>query len=134
MNVYAKGRTRKLVFTASVWRWFRKEFTVSRLTVTALFVALCFGALLLAVPSLAGPTRAYSLTDCEGGAFSTEEDFMMTEGEPADGNPYISDGDLLSFNGDVCARNVDLLSKFYAAAPPPADLGLDAADVLNITY
>jgi hypothetical protein len=46
-----------------------------------------------------------NLKACEGGAFSTEEDFMMTRGEPFDGNPYISDGDALSPNGEVCARN-----------------------------
>ncbi len=82
----------------------------------------------------------YSLIDqgnvpaaCEDGAFSTEEDFMMTEGEPFDGNPYVSDGDLLSFTGEVCARNADLLDIFYPNDDPPADLGLDAVDILNIT-
>jgi hypothetical protein len=132
MNANIKNQPRDFVRAASMWRWFRKEFAVSRLIVALLLVALCFGVVFVAVPSLAGPRRAYALEDCERGAFSTEEDFMMMEGEPADGNPYISDGDLLSFNGSVCARNADLLSSFYAASAPPADLGLDAADILNV--
>ncbi|MBI1296134.1 hypothetical protein GC175_14365 [bacterium] len=69
---------------------------------------------------------------CRLGAFSTEEDFQMQDSEPYDGNPYISDGDVLSLDGEVCARNRDLLSPFFAAAAPP-DLGLDALDILNVT-
>lgn len=53
---------------------------------------------------------------------------MMTRGEPYDGNPYISDGDLLSITGDVCARNADLLRAFDVRP----DLGLDGVDVLDI--
>lgn len=68
---------------------------------------------------------------CATGAFSTEEDFIMTKGEPFDGNPYISDGDMLSFNGQVCMRNHHLLAAWFAAAPGP-DLGLDALDILDI--
>lgn len=133
MNAYTKNRTRDFGFAASVWHWFRKNSAVSRLIVALVLVALCFAILLLAVPSVASPNQAYALEACERGAFSTEEDFLMTEGEPPDGNPYISDGDLLSFSGDVCARNADLLSSFYAASAPPADLGLDAVDILSAT-
>ncbi len=60
-------------------------------------------------------------------AFSTEEDFVTHGPEPADGNPYISDGDLLGDNCIVCARNLDLLMPFDVTV----DLGLDAVDVIN---
>jgi hypothetical protein len=60
-------------------------------------------------------------------AFSTEEDFVTHGPEPADGNPYISDGDLLGKSCIVCARNVDLLMPFDVTV----DLGLDAADVID---
>ncbi|RME82237.1 MAG: hypothetical protein D6775_11445 [Caldilineae bacterium] len=73
----------------------------------------------------------YPLSNCTRGAFSTEEDFMMKESEPYDGNPYISDGDLLSPLGLVCARNRDLLMAFNPAGVAPVDLGLDAVDILN---
>lgn len=107
---------------------------MSRLMTYLALVALVAGAGVLLGPSVAGAGRlqANPLNACTGGAFSTEEDFMMMKGEPADGNPYISDGDLLSFDGQVCARNAELLANHYAAAPPPADLGLDAADILDI--
>lgn len=64
---------------------------------------------------------------CRQGAFSTEEDFRMLRGEPFDGNPYISDGDLLSPNGQVCARNRDLLNRFDISV----DLGLDAVHIIR---
>ena len=64
------------------------------------------------LPALAQVAPFKNLKACEGGAFSTEEDFMMMRGEPFDGNPYISDGDLLSPGGDVCARNAELLQRF----------------------
>jgi len=66
---------------------------------------------------------------CQWLAFSVEEDFVMTDGEPPDGNPYISDGDLLSWRATICARNAELLNLFDV----PADLGLDAADVITTT-
>ncbi len=67
---------------------------------------------------------------CAGGGFSTEEDFMARDIKPFDGNLYISDGDLLSFDGQVCMRNHDLTAAWFAGAPGP-DLGLDALDVLD---
>ncbi|NOZ27176.1 MAG: hypothetical protein GXP39_03865 [Chloroflexi bacterium] len=79
----------------------------------------------------AAQKSSYPLDNCRMGAFSTEEDFVMQEGEPYDGNPYISDGDVLNSAGNVCARNADLLAAFYATAAAP-DLGLDALDILNI--
>ncbi|MCL7453658.1 MAG: hypothetical protein M8467_11495 [Anaerolineae bacterium] len=68
-------------------------------------------------------------------AFSTEEDFITQGPEPADGNPIISDGDLLALATDdagnvsciLCARNADLLQNFDLVA----DLGLDAVDVVD---
>ena len=90
---------------------------------------LVLGMLVLSPVALG--QRAYPLENCRTGAFSTEEDFMMTRGEPYDGNPYISDGDLLSPSGQLCARNADLLVNFNPAGVAPADLGLDAIDILN---
>jgi hypothetical protein len=68
-------------------------------------------------------------------AFSTEEDFVTQGPEPPDGNPIISDGDLLALETDVagnvscilCARNAQLLQNFGLVA----DLGLDAVDVID---
>jgi hypothetical protein len=71
---------------------------------------------------------------CQGLVFSTEEDFVTRGPEPPDGNPIISDGDLLSlpdFPGTgrvtVCARNHELLRIFEIRV----DLGLDAVDVIE---
>jgi len=86
---------------------------------------------MLALSPVAFGQRTYPLENCRAGAFSTEEDFMMTEGEPYDGNPYISDGDLLSPSGQLCARNADLLVNFNPAGVAAADLGLDAIDILD---
>lgn len=69
-----------------------------------------------------------ALQNCRNGGFSTEEDFVSYALEPPDSNPIISDGDLLSANGRVCARNADLLAVFE----PGADLGLDAVDIINV--
>ena len=44
--------------------------------------------------------------------FSTEEDFVTQGPEPADGNPIISDGDLLGPGCVVFARNHKLLTAF----------------------
>ena len=71
------------------------------------------------------------LMRCRNGGFSTEEDFMMRRGEPSDGSPWISDGDLLSRDGFVCARNADLLKVFWEGEFPPQDLGLDAVDIID---
>ncbi len=97
------------------------------LAVTLLLVVV--GMLILSPVALG--QRTYPLENCLSGAFSTEEDFMMIEGEPYDGNPYISDGDLLSPSGQLCARNADLLVKFNPIGIAAADLGLDAADILE---
>ncbi|MGD8519274.1 MAG: hypothetical protein PVG54_20075, partial [Anaerolineae bacterium] len=78
-----------------------------------------------------------ALANCQELAFSTEEDFVTKGPEPADGNPIISDGDLLGITHSptgaptcaICARNADLLEGTFDVS---FDLGLDAADVINI--
>jgi len=65
---------------------------------------------------------------CRKMAFSTEEDFVTQGPEPADGNPIISDGDLLGEGCVVCARNADLLQGFKVTV----DLGLDAVDIIDV--
>ena len=64
----------------------------------------------------------------KGVFFSTEEDFVTRGPKPSDGNPIISDGDLLNSAGYVYMRNQELLDKFRVRF----DLGLDAADVIDI--
>ncbi len=86
---------------------------------------------LLALSHVAQGQTTYPLSNCLDGAFSTEEDFMMEQNEPYDGNPYISDGDLLSPSGRLCARNADLLRVFTPAGVGAIDLGLDAVDILD---
>ena len=73
-------------------------------------------------------TQLEGLKACQRLAFSTEEDFLTLGPEPADGNPIISDGDLLGMGCVVCARNRDLLRNFDVED----DLGLDAVDVLDV--
>ncbi|MCR3883859.1 MAG: hypothetical protein NUK54_05740 [Methanothrix sp.] len=68
-----------------------------------------------------------TLTACRGAFFSSEEDFVTLGPEPADGNPIISDGDLLGPGCVVFARNRELLAVFKSEQ----DLGLDAADVID---
>lgn len=68
-----------------------------------------------------------TLMACRGAFFSTEEDFVTQGPEPADGNPIISDGDLLGPGCVVFARNRELLAVFKS----DQDLGLDAADVVD---
>lgn len=95
---------------------------------------LCFTMLAVALALLSGPkaTTAQTMTNlgaCKELAFSTEEDFLTQGPEPADGNPIISDGDLLSGTSyAVCARNAELLAVWKLQQ----DLGLDAADILSI--
>ena len=108
-----------------------KEFTMPRLHTHLVLLALAVGVLVLLAPSGAGLAQENPWDACQRGAFSTEEDFMMTENEPFDGDPYISDGDLLSFDGRVCARNADLLAALFDGVAP-ADLGVDAVDMVDV--
>lgn len=89
------------------------------------------GAVLVwaAPPALSARAQGdYPLELCREAGFSTEEDFMMREGKAYDGDPYVSDGDVLSPNGQVCVRNRDLLQRFGVRE----DLGLDALDILAV--
>ena len=99
------------------------------------FLSLCLLlALAVGMLTLSGVARgqtSYPLNYCLKGAFSTEEDFMSREIKPYDGNPYISDGDLLTPDGQVCARNADLLQVFNPTGAAIADLGLDAVDIVD---
>jgi hypothetical protein len=77
-----------------------------------------------------------NLAACSEVAFSTEEDFVTQGPEPPDGNPIISDGDLLGFVEDpagnscvVCLRNSELMSPFGVSV----DVGLDAVDVIAVS-
>jgi len=105
----------------------------SRTTKRNLWTVVVLTILLLGLVLLP-PQRVYSqvgteaLQACAKMAFSTEEDFITQGPEPPDGNPIISDGDLLSPDGAVCARNHDLLQVFKVTR----DLGLDAVDVLSV--
>jgi hypothetical protein len=70
---------------------------------------------------------SYASGDLEGSIFfSTEEDFISGVAQE-DGNPIISDGDLLNSLGMVYMRNYELLNNFQVEY----DLGLDAVDVIN---
>jgi len=75
-----------------------------------------------------GQVGLEALKACREFAFSTEEDFVTQGNEPGDGNPIISDGDLLGPSCVVCARNFDLVGRFDVTQ----DLGLDAADVIDV--
>lgn len=99
--------------------------------ILGLGMLLTLALALLLAPSAAHAQGAYPLDKCRSGAFSTEEDFMMKEGKPYDGDPYISDGDLLSTTGDVCARNADLLMAFNPTGGYMPDLGLDAVHIIS---
>jgi len=98
----------------------------NRRRIVVLSMVLLVAALLPA--SVARGQMPGNLSHCSELAFSTEEDFVTQGPEPADGNTIISDGDLLSASGVVCARNLDLLHDFNVNQ----DLGLDAADVLDV--
>lgn len=93
-----------------------------------LAVAVALVAGLAVVPAQAQDSPFKNLSACRDGAFSVEEDFVMRRGEPFDGDPYISDGDLLSPSGQVCARNSELLRRFDVKE----DLGLDGVDILDL--
>ena len=85
---------------------------------------------LLILPSARADEQAVltNLPACKDLGFSTEEDFLTQGPVPADGNPIISDGDLLGPAHAVCARNAELLA-FWKV---PVDLGLDAVDIVDI--
>jgi hypothetical protein len=69
-----------------------------------------------------------NLPACKDFGFSTEEDFITRGPKPPDGNPVISDGDLLGPAHTVCARNAELLAFWKEQV----DLGLDAVDIIDV--
>jgi hypothetical protein len=85
---------------------------------------------LLILPSARADEQSVfaNLPACKDLGFSTEEDFLTQGPVPTDGNPIISDGDLLGPNHTVCARNAELLTVWKIQM----DLGLDAVDVVDI--
>ena len=94
--------------------------------------------LVAAAATLAAGTaraQAFDPERCTGLLFSTEEDFVSEAVETEDGNPLISDGDILAFEGGtvrVCARNLALLERFdFSQGTRPA--GLDALDVVSVS-
>ena len=107
----------------------------SHLAPRVLVAVLCLILPAMPIASASVPAADESATppvaDCANGAFSTEEDFIARDIKPFDGNLYISDGDMLSFSGDVCMRNQDLTAAWFVGAVGP-DLGLDALDILEI--
>lgn len=92
-----------------------------------LFLCLLLLPLLLVSSQVAQSQSPATLASCKDFAFSTEEDFLTHGPTPADGNPIISDGDLLSRTGNVCLRNRELLLLWEVQV----DLGLDGADVIS---
>ena len=93
-----------------------------------LLCCLLLGSVLLISPAKADEEGVLAnLPACAEFGFSVEEDFLTDGPKPADGNPIISDGDLLGRNHVVCMRNRDLLAKWDVAV----DLGLDAVDIVS---
>ncbi|MCW5853819.1 MAG: hypothetical protein KIT87_27375 [Anaerolineae bacterium] len=97
-------------------------------------VAVVALGLLTWSPVRAAPSQAPgALAACAEAAFSTEQHFLSHGPDQPDGNPVISDGDLLSPRGVVCLRNRELLAAFMPPGVPRLpDLGLDSADILQL--
>ncbi|MCF7890835.1 hypothetical protein K9M78_06405 [Candidatus Bipolaricaulota bacterium] len=93
-----------------------------------LVLTIAMTAVLLSV--VAGTSQTENLKACRGMVFSVEEDFVTQGPEPPDGEPIISDGDLLSSNGTICARHRDLVGMFDVRE----DVGLDAVDIIDLDF
>ena len=93
-----------------------------------MLIAVIVMVLFISPTPASSQVGAEALKQCDAFSFSTSEDFITQGPEPPDGNPIISDGDLLGFDCVVCARNADLLQDFDVTE----DLGLDAVDVINV--
>ncbi|HSR33203.1 MAG TPA: hypothetical protein VLY63_21770 [Anaerolineae bacterium] len=102
---------------------------MQRLARIVLIISILLALLLGSAGSVASQVGKDALANCKELAFSTEEDFVTQGPEPSDGNPIISDGDLLSPGCVVCARNADLLAETFDVT---SDLGLDAVDVIDV--
>ncbi len=90
------------------------------------FVVACLLMIVTGMHILHRPAAA-GLSDCLDFGFSVEQTFLTRGPLPPDGNPIISDGDLLAADGAVCARNSELLAVFSTTV----DLGLDAVAVVG---
>lgn len=79
---------------------------------------------------LMGLATAQCEVPLKGVFFSTEEDFVTQGPKPSDGNPIISDGDLLNAAGYVYMRNYELLGVFKAssATSMPQEVRLSEED------
>ena len=108
--------------------WLRTHAPITRREVRC-FVSIGLASFLLLGVAAPAQVDAADLADCVDFGFSTEEDFVTHGPEPPDGNPIISDGDLLSSSCKICARNADLLMTFDVSLG--VDLGLDAVDVVT---
>jgi len=110
-----------------------RRLEMQRLARIILVVSILLALLLGSAGSVASQVgREDELLKCREFAFSTEEDFKTQGPLPLDGNPIISDGDLLGPQCAVCARNADLMPVQWEIS---GDLGLDAADVIDVdTY
>ena len=93
---------------------------------------LVLAIVVLALVLATSPAVAQKQGRCAGLFFSTSEDFLSRGPTPADGNPIISDGDLLAWHvssgASLCRRNADLIRPFDIAR---VDLGLDAVAALD---
>jgi len=99
-----------------------------RRSITNMVLPVALLAILMLPAGLVyGQVGEDALEQCREFAFSTEEDFMS---RGLTGLLYVSDGDLLGPNGAICARNWDLVKQFDI--PEDKDLGLDAADVIDV--
>lgn len=98
-----------------------------KLWMVVLLTTMLLGLALVPSQLVYGQVSVGTLADCVRIAFSTEEDFIAHD---AAGNAiYVSDGDLLSPDGVICARNWDLV---HDAFDVDQDVGLDAVDVLSV--
>ena len=91
-------------------------------------LAICAAAMMAFSMSGTAAHAQNAIQSCDGLLFSTSEDFTMRGAEPPDGNPIVSDGDLLAFNPlagftTICRRNQELLRPYDIKE---VDLGLDA--------
>ncbi len=98
-----------------------------------LVAVVALGLLTWSAARAASPQALGALAPCAEAAFSTEQRFLSHGPAQPDGNPVVSGGDLLSPRGVVCLRNRELLAALMPPGVPPLpDLGLDAADILQL--
>ncbi len=130
---YSEIRTIRIHFRQSLHYMFVWEEKVMRnLLIAASFLLIALASAFL-TPAAAQDMRE-TIRFCEGGAFSTEEDFIAKNefvgANPyfVGADPYVSDGDLLSLSGQVCARNRDLVEPGFDVS---VDVGLDAVHIVD---